>query len=242
MENNHQRYNVTLTHPTVQNDIDEFEIGEIHIYDNETDKDYEFTVWMDEETFNTEYVEDNAIGATYIWSYYIDRPIALDTFNTSDDLNEYLSNQHLQHQDIYEFVNIADGAKVEHALLQHHATNQPFSTNLSSEELQKIVPYHIAHMELADLTMKAYDKSLTKEDILSFAKTIDNPDLNFKNANFQYLAQPLTDILINSSVTSAELNMFKSTFEKLDLATDHDAFKQSEKKLNNKTITSELER
>lgn len=216
---NELRYEVNLTPPIAgEHGIDAYELAEVSIKDWYTDKKYNFTVWGDDDTLSPEHVNNNEIGASYIWVSVMENDRDLNAFDNLEDLKNAIDNDSLHAMDIQEFFGDKNAALLESAILNHHLTEKPYQMNVTDTDfLTKSVPYYVGHHDIAELTLKAKDNSLTKADVLSFAKVIDNDNLNFPFSELNYLEGPFTAIYKGQKVTPKEQKAFKNVFEKLDL-------------------------
>lgn len=211
-QRNMLRYEVTITPPKADA-IDAYEIADITIQDHYTGNLYEYSIWSDEDTFN--YLEDNELGATYIWVRNMDDSIEFDSLEIGQ-LKEVIQDGSLESLSINDFLGKTDGQFIEQAIIAHHIKDEPFEIKASNKDfLTNSVPHYIAHHDIGELAIKAKENVLSKKDILNFAKVIDNPNLEFNYCDLDYLEKPFTRNRVNQK--PKEYTAFQSVFKKLNL-------------------------
>jgi hypothetical protein len=216
-QQNEHRYEVTVTPPKAHA-TDAYEIADITIQDHYSGKLYERSIWCDDETFDS--AKDNELGATYIWFRTMEDPIVIDNIKIGQ-LKEIIDDD-IEPINISNFFGKEDGQLIEQAILRHHTNNESYEIKASNVEfLTNIVPHYVAHHEIGEIAIKANEKTLSKKDILNFAKVLDNPKLDLNNCALDYLEQPFTRIFNRDQVNRKpkEFASFKSVFEKLNLNT-----------------------
>lgn len=217
-QRNMLRYEVTVTQPKA-NIIDAYEIADITIHDHYTGNLYEYSIWGDDDTFN--YLDDNELGGTYIWVRNMEDSIEFDSLETGQ-LKDAIQDGSLESLSINDFFGKNDGQSIEQAIIAHHIKGESFEIKASNKDfLTNSVPHYIAHHDIGELAIKAKENVLSKKDILNFAKVLDNPKLEFKYCDLDYLEKPFTRIFNRDRVNQKpkEFAAFQSVFKKLNINT-----------------------
>lgn len=215
-ERNELRYEVTVTEPK-DHIIDAYEIADLTIQDHYTGKQYSYSIWKDDETFDD--VEDNELGGTYIWVTNMEDSIELDAIKL-DHLKDAVYSDNLEQFSINDFFGKEDGQRIEQAILTHYKDDKPYEIKASNTEfLTNSVPHFVAHREIGEMAIKSKENKLTKKDVLEFSKVLDNPKVAFEYCELDYLEQPFTRVFNRNKVNQKpkEFAAFQAVFEKLNL-------------------------
>lgn len=195
---------------------DEYEIAELIITGGIAKKEYTYTVWRDESTFE-DLLE---LGATYIFLP------DLNMLNVNDQLLS-LDKKALEdvfENDLTENYSLDDIITFDKEIVQALRSEEDFSIKIDNSNINiNFVNALIIEREIIEMTYKAHSHELTKQDLLDFGKLVgqENSEFNFDKNTFSYLQKPAENVLIKEGVTRIERKYINKAFEALQLDTSN---------------------
>jgi len=201
-------HSITLRSPQMDELKSEYELAELQIVNGINGKEHIFYVYGDEGTFS----EKDELGATYVWLHSVDDEISLDM--SKDEIKNSLEDTKLYQTSLDDIIDY--GKDVEHLLREGFEKGTNFSVNIPEDRQKMDLNSLLVDEEIVDLTYKAQDRELSKQDILEFGKLVQH-DTNISVGQLNYFKNPIHEILVKNDFTKEEHQLVNNTITAFQL-------------------------
>lgn len=201
-------HSISLYSPQKDELTSEYELGELKIVNGINGKEHFFYIYGDELTFS----EKDEMGATYIWLHDVDEEVSLNM--SKDEIKDSLEDVNLYQTSLDEIIEY--DVRVEQLLRDSFEKGTNFSINIPIDKQRLNINALLVDEEIVDLTYKAHDGELAKQDIIDFGKLVQHePEISVGQLN--YFKEPIIEILEKTDLTIEEHQLVSNTITAFQL-------------------------